>query len=140
MGLNLIWYVLMWLLSIGGLVFTARLDYGMLRLLFHNWDWGFFISPSAYLFFALLPLSITVPVTLLCSIPRLFIRDENGGLYKHRFLWSFLLFIAGIPAVQLIILLLMWGSFQLGVDAQNNIHLRLLPFIPWPDWGLLALR
>jgi hypothetical protein len=30
-----------------------------------------------------------------------------------------------------------WGSFPLPVDKDGYIHVRLIPFIPWPDIPLL---
>jgi hypothetical protein len=110
---------------------VSLLAYENIRALFRHFTWGLIISPSFYCFAATTISSITVPISLLKGMPKIFAEAEGKRL------------VAVVTGVALILLwsavfqILIWGSYPLGYDKLGNEHLRLIPFIPWPTESLL---
>jgi hypothetical protein len=131
MRYNLLWYlpVAAWVVWYF-IVPNVASGYQNVRLVFHHFTWAIFFSPSAYIFFSAVILSIFLPFRLLLFIPLLFVPDVQT--YKRRYVWSF-----GIVVVIVISALLIqgviWGSFPLPASKDGYIHLRMIPFIPWPE-------
>lgn len=133
-------YGFLWLVFIAAVLPVLHLDYDLLQTEFRRWTWAIFVSPSTGVFFAAMLGTIAEPVWMLLLIPAFFSRgndSEVNPMYRRRYVWT-LLVIAGIVAIEVLNLTIMWGSFPLGVDAQHRIRLRLIPFIPWPDGGFLV--
>jgi len=136
MRTNLIWYIPV----SAGMVFyfvipNAVSGYHNITLVFHHFTWGIFISPAADLFFSCVLASVFLPLTLLLIIPAFF--DPGASGYNRRYLLSFAFFI-GIPVVCLILQVIIWGSFPLSVDQEGYTHLRMIPFLPWPETPLFG--
>jgi hypothetical protein len=83
--------------------------------------------------------TVGFPIKILSLIPVLFVDDQSNELYKNRYRFT----ILGILAIclgELVFLTLMWGSFPLDVDSQSYVHLRFIPFAPWPDSEFLVFQ
>ena len=137
MGKNRIWYVFLWLVLAVFFVPLLYMHYDICRLELRRFSWGLFISPSAYFFAGAMFSTMVFPIKILLMIPLLFIDDESNELFKKRYSYS-LLAVLAICAGELLFLTLMWGSLPLEVDAQHYVHLRLIPFFPWPARDFLA--
>lgn len=134
MGLNVIWYVSLFLLVIYFIIvpnaLTAYKNISqVLRVLGHK-SWGLLLSPSAYLFFIAELSSLFVPIQMLLWIPVYFENQENNNLRKYG--WT-LLTVAGIVVFLVVIQIIIWGSYPVGVDAEHYVRLRMIPFFPWPQ-------
>ena len=71
-----------------------------------------------------------LPLQLLLMIPRFF--DTNVPANTKDYFWS--LVVAVVIVLSAILLqAIIWGSFPLPVDKDGYIHLRMIPFVPWPD-------
>ena len=114
---------------------TARFDYSLLRIELGRVNWSSILplswSLSFYLFDGVLFASIAFPFTILGVIPKFFER-ENSSLYRRRYLWTLLALLAIYP-VEFLFVFLLWGSLPLDVDPQHYIHIRIIPFWPWPQ-------
>lgn len=95
--------------------------YSNLRLFLRHWHWGALLSPSADVFLAAVVASVTVPLYILSIIPVL--------AHLPRRAWvATLAAILAIPVSCVLIQLLIWGSYPF-----ESGHLRMIPFIPWPE-------
>ena len=99
-------------------------------LVFHRFSWGVFFSPSAYIFFTAVLTSLFLPVQFFLLIPSFFKRGVP--MYRRRYLCS-LGVVLGIAISAVVIQAIIWGSFPLPTDKDSYIHVRIIPFIPWPD-------
>jgi len=140
-----LFYGLLWLVFIAVVVPVLHLDYDLLQTEFRRWTWAIFISPSAYVFSAVVVGAIVEPVSMLLLIPAFLFPIMRGEVeihptYRRPYVWGLFVVIGivGILAIEFLNLTVMWGSFPLVVDAQNFIRLRMIPFIPWPDGGFLV--
>ena len=109
--------------------------YHNILLMFDRFTWGIFVSPSAYVFISAIVGSVGLPVVLLLLVPIFFNQDASG--YKRRYLLSLGVAI-DIVLSSLLLQVIIWGSFPLPVDKEGYIHLRLIPFFPWPETPLLG--
>ena len=136
LGFNLFWYVpvCIWIF----LYFVLQnilTGYKNIVLAWTHLTWGLFISPSAYIFFAVTIASIVLPLQYLTFIP-MFFSSENEGLYKKRYLYSFLIII-GIIAAMFLLQIIIWGTFPLDIDKNGYEHLRMIPFFPLPEHSIM---
>jgi hypothetical protein len=108
---------------------TVTWAFGALRLAWERWFWGTMISPSAVFCFSVIFASVVWPIYGLASVAYLVAAKQQ---------WPWILLIIGaIVLLPLLTDFLIWGSFPLPTDQQGFIHLRMIPFIPWPggDFG-----
>ena len=134
MRANLIWYIPLGVFVLFYLVIPNIVSgYHNIALVIRRFSWLLFLSPAAYLFFACVFLSIALPVQMTLFIPAVF--DPQFPRYRRRYLVSFLI-AAGIFAVCVVLQAVVWGSFPLPVDRDNHIHVRMIPFWPWPETPL----
>jgi hypothetical protein len=139
MGKNRIWYVLLWLMLAAFFVPLLHTHYELCRVELRRFTWGLFFSPSAYTFFGAMFWTVFFPIKILLLIPVLFVDDQSNELYNKRYRFT----VLGILAIclgELFFLTVMWGSFPLDVDRQNYVHLRFIPFVPWPDSDFLVFQ
>ena len=129
-------WMLAWYLPLVALVLSfvvgviGRVAWQDLRLVAHRFSVGVFFSPAAYLHFSALLASVFLPLQLLLAIPIHF--NEKMPSYPRRYRLAFgLVFL--IVASAVVLQFVIWGTFPLEADASHQIHLRLIPFIPWPD-------
>jgi hypothetical protein len=134
MKANLLWYIP---LSGGILIYfiipNLTSGYQNTALVFHRFSWLLFISPSAYLFLSSVLASVFFPIQLLLLIPVFF--DPETSSFNRRYLKSFAIFV-GIAVSCFLIQVIIWGSFPLPLDSEGYIHLRMIPFLPWPETPL----
>jgi hypothetical protein len=132
---NLIWYLPLCL----GILFyfiipNVKSGYDNITLVFQRFRLAIFFSPSLYLFFSAIVGSVLLPLKLLLLIPIFF--DQNISTYKRRYLLSFGV-VVGIAISCVLLQVIIWGSFPLIVDKNGYIHIRFIPFLPWPETPLL---
>lgn len=133
MRLNLLWFIPLSLWIVDYFVLpNARSGYQNILLGLHRFTWGVLFSPSAYLFLAAVFESLYLPIQLLFTMPIFFVRDAPR--YKRRYILSFCTAIA-IAVSAILLQFVIVGSFPLPLDKDGYIHLRLIPFFPWPDWS-----
>lgn len=138
MGWNRTWYALIWLLFILYWVIpVGKLEWELLATIHRRWTWAALLSPAADTFFPEMLGAFFVPMLMLLNIPTFF--DTEHPAHSNRFLFSGLT-VLGAGVSCFIVLTLMWGSFPLDVDANHMVHLRMIPFIPWPDAEFLTFR
>ena len=136
MRANLIWYVPLSAAVVFYFVISnAVTGYNNIALVFHQFTWAIFISPSAYLFFSCILATVFLPLQLLLMIPAFF--DRSTPRYGQRYLLSFAI-VVGIAVACFILQIIIWGSFPLPVDQDGYIHVRMIPFLPWPDTPLFG--
>jgi hypothetical protein len=109
---------------------------------FRNFRWVFkilssksfllIISPSADVYYMANLLTITVPIVILLIIPLIWNREQFPDFYKRRYLWT-ALSILSIFLLMFILTVIIWGSCPVEIDAERNIRIRMIPFIPWPN-------
>lgn len=134
MRLNLMWFVPLCVAIVFYFVIpNVVAGYQNVTLVFRRFNWAIFLSPSAHLFFGALIASVALPLRLLLLIPAFF--DRGVPAYARRYLWSFLV-VLGIGSSAILLQIIIWGAFPLPVDKEGYIHLRFIPFIPWPDTPL----
>lgn len=134
MKFNLLWFIPLCLtIIIYFIIPNVDSGYHNIRLVFHRFTWGIFFSPSAYIFFSSILATIFVPLQLLLLIITFFDRENPG--YRRRYLWT-VVAVLGIVVSMFVLQIIIWGSFPLPVDSKGYIHLRLIPFIPWPEQPL----
>ena len=85
------------------------------------------LSPSAFFCFSVMFASVVWPIIGLVLIAALVTQRQRWG--------SVILTIVVLLLFPFITDFLIWGSFPLPLDDEGNIHLRLIPFIPWPSGG-----
>ncbi len=66
-------------------------------------------------------------------IPSFFDSETLG--HTKRYLLSLGVIVAIIVTV-ILLQAVIWGSFPLPVDKNGYIHVRVIPFVPWPDTSL----
>lgn len=135
MRFNLIWYVLLGIWIIFYFVVpNVASGFHDVSIVFHRFTWAIFFSPSAYFFFASVVASVFLPFQLLLMIPAFF--DNTVPAYRRRYVWSLIMAIV-IVISAILLQVIIWGSFPLPVDKDGYVHLRMIPFIPWPGSSLL---
>jgi hypothetical protein len=132
LGWNLLWYipVCLWFCAyflLRNLSNAWRLA-GLMR---ERWSWGFLISPSSAVFLAAVLFSFSYPIQFLLLI-RGFIVDATSSSSWRRYAYAAGIMLAAF-VVAVVVETVIWGSLPLEVDAKGVIHLRLIPFVPWPD-------
>jgi len=130
MGYHLLWYipcafVILLLTAIPNLLCVS--DY--IVTFFKRFHWAVFLSPSALVFINAAWFSVVAPSLALFLFPKIYSKTP-----KRKF-WMPMAFFAGILLISIISEIAMWGSFPLPVDKDNYIHIRMIPFIPWPEEG-----
>ena len=131
MKANLLWYVPLCVVVLGFVFFVnGSTDLRYVQLVVRRWTWGALLSPSSYVFGASLMGTIVYPLAALAAIPKFF--DISRPSYNKRYQITALA-VAVIFGVSILLEFVGWGSFPLDVDAERMIHLRLIPFLPWPD-------
>ena len=100
------------------------------KLAYQRWSWFGLFSPSAAFCYSAMCASVLLPIYWLGAIAAIMIDDIRD--MPKRLLNSFLVaaMILGLP---LLTDALIWGSFPFPVDAEGRMHLRLIPFVPWPS-------
>ncbi len=137
MGMNRIWYAFLWILLAAFFVALLHMHYDVCRLELRRFSWGVLLSPSAYAFVGAMLSTIVFPIKILLMIPVAFIDDDSNEFFKKRYDFS-LLAILAICVGDFLLLTFMWGSFPLEVDSQHYVHLRFIPFFPWPARDFLT--
>ena len=138
MGLNWLWYVplALWVIIDYG-VGDAILAYRNVRtILAFPHAWAALFSFSAWAFGFATLLNVWTPVALVLLIPMYFTSGADSEPYAHRYRWT-VLSVLGIFAVLLLTAFVIWGSFPFEVDAAGYVHMRMIPFIPWPHRPLV---
>ncbi len=74
--------------------------------------------------------SMFLPLRLLLYIPLFF--GHNLSSYKHRYFWSLCVVLA-VAICSALLELIVFGSFPLPAEKDGYLHIRFIPFIPWPD-------
>ena len=133
MSLDLIWYIIIFLFTIGYIIIpNIIVGYQNVVLSFRYFSFFIFFSPSAYLFYSSIIASVWLPISLILFIPNFFSKDSENKFYNKRYLIAVLIILAIIISF-FIIQVIIWGSSPYGVDNQGYIHLRMIPFYPWPN-------
>ncbi len=132
MSWNVVWYAVyaLWILF-HYVIPTAISVFHNLGWIYKYSTWEIFISPAAYIFLSLSIGSIFFPIQCLFLIPGYFDKTVEQ-LFRRRYLWTLLTFI-GLPVAMAVIGFILWGSCPLDVDKDSFIHLRFIPFFPWPS-------
>jgi len=113
-----------------------------LKWIFIPLSWKSFISPSAVVFNIANILTIFVPIIIILIIPIFFDKEQptfwnkQQYFYKRRYLWAALAIIS-LFVLMFILTIIIWGSYPVIIDEGKNIRLRMIPFIPWPNYPLL---
>jgi hypothetical protein len=133
---NLLWYLPVFGFAIF-LFSGAGLFYGYrdLVVIHRRWTWFALASPSAYFYFSSVIAQIDLPIRLSLMVPIFFERDHEA--YRRKYLWT-LLTLVGIVVAECFLEVVIWGSFPLPVDGQGHIYIRMVPFLPWPNYPFLA--
>lgn len=136
MRTNLIWYI-----PLGAVVLyyfvipNITSGYHNVTLIFKHFSWLLFISPAAYVFFSCVVASVFLPIQLILMVAMFF--DREFPAYSRRYLWSSVV-VVGIAVACFILQVIIWGSFPLLVDHEGYIHVRMIPFLPWPESPLFG--
>lgn len=131
LGWNLLWYVpvCIWFCAyflLRNLSNARRL----VSLIHERWSWGFFISPSSAVFLAAMIFSLFYPVQSLLLIRNFMLAPEIGTSRRYCYVVAT---VIGTFVLAIIVEAVIWGSLPLELDARGVGHLRLIPFLPWPD-------
>jgi len=107
------------------------LPYGLriVQLTWQRWDWGGLISPSADFCWTVVLASVFAPVYGFVHAIEVLSSPTASG---RRYLQATLI-IVGIVLLPFVTDALIWGSFPFTFDNAGVGHLRMIPFIPWPD-------
>lgn len=133
---NLLWYIPLSIAVFAYFVIPSiSSGYHNITLVIHRFSWLIFVSPAAYLFFSCVLASVFVPVRIMLLIPAFF--DPQTRTYNRRYAWS-VSAVVGIAVVCFILQVIIWGSFPLPVDHEGYIHVRTIPFIPWPEMPMFG--
>ena len=96
--------------------------YHCAAIILERWTWSLLLSPAAYFYFGSLVTCVSMPMQWWVAT------KNSGGTWQHK---------AGTLAVIVFFLFLLhvlvWGSVPLAYDVSGREHIRILPFIPWPD-------
>ena len=98
-----------------------------LKLAWQRWSWEVVLSPSAFFCFSVMFASVVWPIIGLVVIAALVTQRQRWG--------RVILTIVVLLLFPFVTDFLIWGSFPLPLDDEGDIHLRLIPFIPWPSGG-----
>ncbi len=134
MRYHLLWYVPLgvWVV-LYFIVPNLVSGFNNLALVFYRFSWAVLFSPSTYVFFAAVFTSLVLPVQLFLLIPGFF--ERGVPMFQRRYLWA-LGVVLGIAISAVLTQTIIWGSFPLPTDKYAYIHVRMIPFIPWPDTPL----
>ncbi len=136
MRAHLIWYVPLATAVIFFFVIPDLLSgYESMALIVQRFSLILLISPSAYLFLGCVLASTFLPLRLLLMIPPLF--DRGAQDYGERYKLSFVIVIVVVVAC-FILQSIRWGSFPVPADPDGTTHIRMIPFLPWPEFPLPA--
>lgn len=131
MGKNLIWYIPLFAAVIFYLVIpNIASGYKNILIVLDRFSWLVLVSPAAAVFISALIASVMLPVQMMLFVPTLF--DRASGTYSRRFLYTFGL-VLGIVVACVILQIVTWGAFPLPVDHDGYVHVRMIPFVPWPN-------
>ena len=127
MGAHLFWFIpLCMLVTAVILIPVGLLAFENVMGVFHTFKVLMLFSPSFYLFWAATISSLTVPISVLKTMPKNFMDDDKSFLSIAIGL-GFILFWTAVFQV------LIWGSYPHGYDAKGIGHIRMIPFLPWPN-------
>jgi len=131
MKADLIWYVPL-SVAVAILLVVPNLvnGYDTAAFVLRQFSWTVLTSPATYLFLACVFASAYLPLRLMLMIPPQF--HPGSKRYGERYIVSFVIVI-GVAVTCSILQSIMWGSCPLAVDQGGSVHIRLLPFLPWPD-------
>jgi hypothetical protein len=133
MSFNAIWYIALFGWVIYYFVIPDAISaYANAKLVFKYFSWLLFISPSAAFCLTLTLAAIFLPIVLMLYIPTYFERTDENTAFRKRYIYTIVTVVAIWLAV-LLIQFLIWGSFPIGFDKENYVHIRMIPFIPWPE-------
>lgn len=131
MRANLLWYIPLCALAVGVLVIPGIVSgYHNVLIVFHRFSWLILVSPAAYVFFSCVLGSVLVPIQMMVAIPAFF--DPEATAYRRRYLWSVGV-VLGATVACFLLQVIIWGSFPTPVGHDGYIHVRMIPFLPWPQ-------
>jgi hypothetical protein len=107
------------------------MTYADARLLLRRWDWFVLASPAFYVFLASSITKVLLPLQAFLAVPAAAVEAyRQGGLGQG---WRA---AASLMALILVVVVgahvVSWGAFPLEVDDERAIHIRMIPFFPWP--------
>ena len=111
--------IVAYILALTHLIWAVR----CIRPILGRWTWGLLLSPAAYVYVVSLILCVTTPLMWNAATKRVRGRTSSHGLV------GFVI----IVAVLLVLHAVVWGSVPLAYDATGAEHIRMIPFIPWPN-------
>jgi hypothetical protein len=129
---NYIWYSPVSLACMMITCGLSEIGYHWARLLALNWRWLLLISPSTWLWLAASIVAISLPLRPVFLIPLVF---QERTKTSHRLGSIGFIFFTSVAGL-LICLLVAWGSFPLNPDKNGLLQLRLVPFLPLPNFQL----
>jgi hypothetical protein len=103
-----------------------------MRLIFTHWNWSLLLSPSFSTFMLTACSAVFAPLAGGLSLPGLYSGWRRDTEVKKPLLRLVLMFLL-IPVLVTVFHLVAWGSFPFDGDADGNIYMRMIPFIPWPS-------
>lgn len=128
---HLLWYVPLGGCTVTEIVWPNMLSgFGNLGVVARHFSWILFFSPSAYVCLGSVFGSVILPIVLFLMIPGFF--EHGMPVYGRRYLASFGIILA-IVLSALLLQVVIWGSFPLANDDAGYVHVRMIPFIPWPS-------
>ena len=115
---------------------TLRYALAVLATARERWDWGGLTSPSADFCWTVVIGSVILPlVGAISASASLFVAGISSAETRQRTRCAHaLLILAGIAILPFLTDFLIWGSFPFTFDRDGVGHLRMIPFVPWPDW------
>lgn len=128
---NLLWFIPLGILFCSYFLWRNITNgFELLKLLKERWSWGVLLSPSAIVFLGVLSYSLVYPIQSLILIRSFF--DPDSPAYRRRYLYAIVASV-GTFVLAAILEAIIWGSFPLEIDSAGVGHLRMIPFLPWPD-------
>jgi hypothetical protein len=102
----------------------------LLGLARDRWSWAVLLSPSAGVCASSVFFTLAAPLAAPFSLAGILTtREWSVGKRYGLFIVGLLVFVASMFVAQAVI----WGSFPLDIDQEGHGHLRMIPFLPWPD-------
>lgn len=131
MGYNLLWYLPISLfIGIEFIAANVTAAFRNISTITRHFSSILLFSPSAYLFIGATVLSVLLPAGMLLLVPSFFDKEQPG--YHGRYRASAGIVFAILVSIVAINFIL-WGSFPLQVDSESWVHVRMIPFLPWPN-------
>lgn len=110
----------------GGLALVRNFGY-VLKL----WKWPFLFSPAFYLYALASMNAVWLPIWACGLFPQ---HLAAMKLSLPRGLCMAALAMLGLVGVNYVCQALAWGSFPLTRDPNGDFYIRMIPFLPWPNY------